>query len=624
MSLPKSTNLELKAQGGGADFYKYFWGYTMLTLDPQIILVSAILLAALILLITEKIAVDKTAVGIMVALSITGILTPAETISGFANPAVITVGAMFLLSHGLIRTGGVDFVSKLILHLSKGNKTSATILILLTVALTSGFINNTPVVVLFVPIIMGLSCECDFSPSKLLLPISYASILAGSCTLIGTSTNIIISDLSAGFGFEPLSMFELSQVGIPIAIVGILFLFFVSPRILPGRTAPVCELDETKANRYIAELIVSPDSPLIGRKDIIKHAEENLGLGVIEVFRNGNIFDPVRSLISIKEKDILLVKGSAEDIVSCLKKQILELAHGEENMAFGQGLEDDLIVELIVPPLSGLLREQLLSTELQNDPDIKVIAIRSRRHHYSDRKIKTVKLKIGDTILVRCPREKLSKMRNSNDFIVVEDIHHTMINTEKAKMAAIIFLGVVLCASTGLADILVCSLTGVFLMTLTHCVSLKDAYRSLESEVLLLIVGTIALGIAMQKTGATALYANAFLALFNGMSPNTVLLGIILLSSLCTHILSNNATAVLLLPIAVSTATSLGVDPRPFIIGICFGASACFATPIGYQTNLLVYGPGRYRFSDYIKLGMPLNIMVIGLSALLIPLVWPF
>ncbi len=603
---------------------KYFLGDTMLTLDPQIILVSAILTAALILLITEKITVDKTAMGIMVALSITGILTPAETISGFANPAVITVGAMFLLSHGLIRTGGVDFVSDLILHLSKGNKTSATILIFLTVALASGFINNTPVVVLFVPIIMGLSCECDFSPSKLLLPISYASILAGSCTLIGTSTNIIISDLSTSFGFEPLSMFELSQVGIPIAIVGILFLFFISPRILPGRTAPVCELDETKANRYIAELIVSLDSPLIGERDIIKHAGGNLGLGVIEVFRNGNIFDPVRRPITIKEKDILLVKGSAEDIVSCLKKQILELAHGEEDLAFGQGLQDDLIVELIVPPLSGLLREQLLSTELQNDPTIKVIAIRSRHHHYSYRKIKTVKLKIGDTILVRCPREKLSKMRNSNDFIVVEDIHHTMVNTEKAKMAAFIFMAVVLGASTGLADILVCSLTGVFLMTLTHCVSLKDAYRSLESEVLLLIVGTIALGIAMQKTGATALYANAFLALFDGMSPNTVLLGVILLSSLCTHILSNNATAVLLLPIAVSTATSLGVDPRPFIIGICFGASACFATPIGYQTNLLVYGPGRYRFSDYIKLGMPLNIMVIGLSALLIPLIWPF
>ncbi|MBC8442406.1 MAG: anion permease [Deltaproteobacteria bacterium] len=593
-------------------------------LSSQIILVSVILIASLSLLITEKIAVDKTAIGIMVALATTGILSPAETISGFANPAVITVASMFLLSYGLIRTGAVGFVSELILHFSKGNKNRAIILILLTVALTSGFINNTPVVVLFIPIVMGLSCECDFSPSKLLIPISYVSILAGTCTLIGTSTNILVSNLSTSFGFEPLSMFELSQVGLPIAIVGITFLFFISPRILPGRTAPVCELDETKLNKYIAELIVCQNSPLIGEGHIIEHAQEQLGLSVIEVFRNGNIFDPIRSPLTIKQDDILLVKGSAEDIILCLKKQILELAHGEENIAFGSGLKDDLIIELIVPPLSGLLREKLLSTELQNDPEIKIIALRTRRHHYSYRKIKTVKLKIGDTILVRCPRQKLSKIRNSNEFIVVEDIHHSMIDKEKAKMAAIIFIGVVLFASSGLADILVCSLTGVFLMTLTHCLSLKDAYRSLESEVLLLIVSTIALGVAMQKTGATKLYADAFLSLFDGKSPNTVLLGVIFLSSLCTHILSNNATAVLLLPIAVTTATALGADPRPFIIGICFGASACFASPIGYQTNLLVYGPGRYRFSDYIKLGMPLNIIVIVLSALLIPVFWPF
>jgi di/tricarboxylate transporter len=593
-------------------------------LNFEIILVSAILTAALSLLITEKIAVDKTAIGIMVALAITGILSPAETISGFANPAVITVGAMFLLSHGLIRTGAVGFISERILYFSKGNKTRAVILILTTVALASAFINNTPVVVLFIPIVMGLSCECDFSPSKLLIPLSYVSILAGTCTLIGTSTNIIVSDLSTQFGFEPLSMFELSKVGIPIAIIGIIFLFFISPKILPGRTAPVCELDENKSNRYIAELIVSKNSSLIGEEHIIEHAEEQLGLSVIEVFRNGDIFDPLRSPVTIKQADILLVKGSAEDIVSCLKKQTLELAHGEEDIAFGLGAKDDLIIELIVPPMSGLLREKLLSTELQNDPEIKIIAIRTRRHHYSYRKITTVKLKVGDTILVRCPREKLSKIRNSNEFIVVEDIHHSMIDTEKARMAALIFVGVVLCASSGLADILTCSLTGVFLMALTHCLRLKDAYRSLESEVLLLIVGTIALGVAMQKTGATQLYADAFLNLFEGKSSHTVLFGVILLSSICTHILSNNATAVLLLPIAVTTAASLGVDPKPFIIGICFGASACFATPIGYQTNLLVYTPGRYRFSDYIKLGMPLNLMVVVLSTLLIPVFWPF
>ena len=596
----------------------------MFEMDLQIILVSLILIVTLILLISEKISVDKTAMGIMVLLALTGILTPKEAVAGFANPAVITVAAMFLLSHGLIRTGAVGFVTELLLHFSKANKTYAFILILFSVAIASAFINNTPVVVLFIPIVMGLSCECDFSPSKLLIPLSYVSILAGTCTLIGTSTNIIVSDLYNLAGYAPLSMFELGKIGIPIALLGIVFLFFVSPKLMPGRTAPVCELDEDKSNKYIAELVVPENSPLIGNKNIIDFTWESLGLNVIEIFRNGNIFDPARTKVSVKQEDILLVKGSAEDLVSVLKKQFLELAHGEEDMAFGSGLKDDLIIELIVPPLSSLLKEPLLSTDLKDDPDVQIIAIRSRSHHYSYRKIQSVKLKIGDIILIRCPREKLSKIRKSTDFVIIEDIHHAMIDKEKTRLAVGIFTGVVLGATFGVADIMVCSLTGVFLMTLTHCVSLKDAYRSLQPEVLLLIVGTIALGVAMQKTGATKLYADFFLGFFDGMSPKYVLAGIILLSSICTHILSNNATAVLLLPIAISTAISLGVNPKPFIIGICFGASACFATPIGYQTNLLVYGPGGYRFSDYFKLGMPLNIIVIVCSAVLIPMVWPF
>lgn len=595
----------------------------MTGIDLHITLVSLVLIGTLVLLISEKISVDKTAIGIMVVLALTGILTSGETVAGFANPAVITVGAMFMLSRGLIRTGAVGFVTELVLRFSKGRKTYAYLLILTTVAFASAFINNTPVVVLFIPIVMGLSCECDFSPSKLLIPLSYVSILAGTCTLIGTSTNIIVSDLSTAYGYEPLSMFELSTIGVPIALIGIIFLLVTSPNLMPGRTAPVCELDEGKEKRYIAELIVPPKSPLIGTDNIIESVEHSLGLSVIELFRNGYIFDPARTRISLKPDDILLVKGSAEDLVSCLKKQWLELAHGEENMAFGSGLKDDLIVELIVPPLSSLLREALLSTDLQNDADIRIIAIRSRRSHYSYRKIQKVKLKIGDIILVRCPRNKLSKIRTSMDFIIIEDIHHALIDKEKARLAAGIFAGVVLAATFGLADIMICALTGVFLMTLTHCLSLKDAYKSLEPEVLLLIVGTIALGLAMQKTGATQVYADFFLGLFHGMSPNLVLAGIVLLSSICTHILSNNATAVLLLPIAVSTAVSLGVNPKPFIIGICFGAGACYASPIGYQTNLLVYGPGGYRFSDYIKLGLPLNILVILMASFLIPRVWP-
>lgn len=595
----------------------------MFGFDMQIIMVSVLLLSVLFLLVSEKISVDKTAIGIMVVLALTGILTPREAVAGFANPAVITVGAMFLLSRGLIRTGAVGFITELVLRFSKGHKTYAYILILLTVAFASAFINNTPVVVLFIPIVMGLSCECDFSPSKLLIPLSYVSILAGTCTLIGTSTNIIVSDLFTTYGFDKISMFELGIIGAPIAVLGIVFLLLVSPRLLPGRTAPVCELDEGKEKRYIAELTIPPESPLIGNTDIVQYADETFGLNVIEIFRNQKIFDPARSKITVKAEDILLVKGSAEDLVTCLKKQVVELAHGEENLTFGNGLKDDLIIELIVPPLSNLLREPLLSTELQNDTDIQIIAIRTRRTYYAHQKIQKVKLRIGDIILVRCPRNKLSKIRNSTDFVIIEDIHHSMIDTEKAGAAISIFSGVVLAATFGLADIMVCAITGVFLMTLTHCLSLKDAYRSLQPDVLLLIIGTIALGAAMQKTGATELYAGMFLGMFRGSSPHIVLFGIIVLSSICTHILSNNATAVLLLPIAISTAAALGVNPKPFVVGICFGASACYATPIGYQTNLLVYGPGGYRFSDFIKLGLPLNFLVIIASSFFIPMIWP-
>lgn len=596
----------------------------MFELNFQIIWVSIVLIAALILLISEIISGDKTALGIMAVLSLTGTLTPAETAAGFANPAVITVGAMFLLSHGLIRTGAVGFVTELVLRFSKGSHTFAFLLILVTVAFSSAFISNTPVVVLFIPIIMGLSCDYDISPSMLLIPLSYSSILAGTCTLIGTSTNIIVSDLAASYGQGMLSMFELGKIGLPLAILGLIFLFFISPRLIPGRTAPVCQLDEGKEKRYIAELIVPAKSPLIGIDNILDHAGEILGLDVIEIFRDTDIIDPARTRITVQQDDILLVKGSAEDLLACLKKQVVELAHGEENMTFGGGLKDDLIVELIVPPLSALLREPLLSTDLQDDPDIRIIAIRSRLSHYPHQKIQQVRLKTGDIILVRCPRNKLSKIRNDKDFIVIEDIHHAIIDKEKAGLAGGIFIAVILGATFGAADIMVCALTGVLLMTLTHCIRLKDAYRSMQPDVLLLIIGTISLGLAMEKTGTTRLYADFFLTLFKGTGPGMVLFGIILLTSLCSHILSNNATAVLILPIALSTAVSLGVNPKPFIIGICLGASACFASPIGYQTNLLVYGPGGYRFSDYLKLGVPLNILVVLFASFFIPMIWPF
>jgi di/tricarboxylate transporter len=592
--------------------------------EIDIWIVSIVLIGVLVLLMTEKITVDRTAIGIMVVLALSGILAPKEVVAGFANSAVITVAAMFLISQGLIRTGAVGFISESVVRFSKRKHWLAFIIILLIVGITSAFINNTPVVVLFIPIVMSLSCDYDFSPSKMLIPVSYISILAGTCTLIGTSTNIIISDLSAEAGYGGLNMFELSLLGLPIAVLGFILIISAGIKMMPGHAAPVCELKDSENMRYLAEFIIPGESAYISRTPSGIFAEKYPSLKLIELVRKSHILEPCCDWVELEEGDILLVKGSADDLVALLRDKQIQLPHSEENLHFGSNTDDDLVVELIVPPQSSVLRDRLLSIDLQDDPDVQIIAVKSRGLHYSEQKIKNATIRIGDIILVRCTRKKLEQIRKGNDFIIIEDIHHTMVEKKKARLAFFIFAGVVVSATIGLTDIMVSAISGVFLMAISGCLKLKDAYRSLQPDVLLLIIGTIALGKAMEKTGASQLYAENFLKLFQGLGPGFVLTGIIILSSISTHILSNNATAVLLMPIAISTALNLGVNPKPFIIGICFGASACFATPIGYQTNLLVYAPGGYRFTDYLKLGIPLNLLVIIVASILIPWIWHF
>jgi di/tricarboxylate transporter len=587
-------------------------------------IVSAILIVALYLFITEKVPVDLTAIGIMVTLVIFRIIPPAEAVAGFAHPAVITVGSMFLISKGMIRTGAVGFIGQKVIQMARGNFKLAMLVILLTVALASAFINNTPVVVLFIPVVMSMCCQFNLSPSKFLIPVSYASILAGTCTLIGTSTNIIVSDISAKQGYGAIGMFELSALGLPIAVLGIVFLMLAAPRFMPSLLSPTCEIENSEHRRYLAELAVPRGSRLIGLEPGQVFAEKYPELEVIELIRYSHIFHPSRDAVTIAADDLLLVKGSANDLVEIIHHDGVELPLAEKDLSFGPGKKETFVVELILPPQSSLLGQRLLESRLQRDPDIHIIAIKRSGLHFTEKQIHDVRLRVGDIVLIWCYGDKLDRMRNGADFIIAEDVHHEIVQKRKAWKAGLIFSGLLIAASTGLADIMVCALTAVFLMMVTGCLQMRDAYRSVQADVLLLIAGTLALGTAMEKTGTSQLYAEAYLKLFAGFSPEFVLGGFILLVSISTQILSNNATAVLLFPIAVSSALGLGVDPKPFIMAVCFGASACYATPVGYQTNLLVYGPGGYRFSDYLKLGLPLNLVVLILGSMLIPVIWPF
>ena len=587
-------------------------------------MISGILVLTLYLLITERIPVDLTAIGIMVVLVLAGFLSPREAVMGLAHPAVVTVGAMFVISKGMMRTGAVEFIGRYVIRFSRGNRYLALLIILLTVGIASAFINNTPVVILFIPVVMSMCCEFGLSPSQFLIPVSSASILAGTCTLIGTSTNIIISDLSLTSGYGEIKMFELGLLGLPVALLGIGFILLASPKILPSLRNPTCQFQDSENRRYLAELKIPRGSRLVGREALTAFEEKFPALEVLELIRYSHIFHPIRDAVNIAPDDLILVKGALNDLVEILNHEDVELPMTEKGLSFGVGKDDTVVVELIISPQSDLPGQRLLETGLMKDPDIHVIAIKRHNLHYTERQIHDIRLRTGDMLLIWCKGSKLQVMRTEKDYIIVEDVHEEIVHKRKAWLAMGIFSGLVGAATLGLAEIMVCALTAAFLMVLTGCIQMRDVYRSLQGGVLLLIAGTIALGTAMEKTGTSRIYAEAFLNLFAGLSPQMILGAVILMTSISTQILSNNATAVLIFPIAVSTALGLGVDPRPFIIGVCFGASACFATPIGYQTNLLVYGPGGYRFTDYLKLGIPLNLLVLILSTLFIPVIWPF
>jgi len=587
-------------------------------------LISSILAGTLYLLITEKISVDLTAVGIIVLLVVTGLLTPREAVSGFANPAVITVGAMFVVSKGLMRTGGVEFIGRQVIKVAKKNVTAALALILATVAVASAFINNTPVVILFIPVVMAMCCELGLSPSKFLIPVSYASILAGTCTLIGTSTNIIISDLSAQYGYGAISMFELAVVGVPVAACGIVFMLVAAPRLMPGLANPICQLRDGDHRKYLAELKIHDGSKFVGMHPSAVADGKYADLEIIELICDDHIYQPLRDDKTIEPESTLLVKGSLNDLVALLHEDGIELPFRENGLSLGAQKDAPIVVEVLIAPGSALHGHRLEHTQLARDKDINIIAVKRQGHHIGARTLYDVRLKTGDILLIWCSSSKLEALRSERDYLIIEDVYEEIVHKRKALWAVVNFVCMIGTAALGLADIMTCALIAAFLMIITGCLQMRDAYRSLQGDVLLLIAGTIALGTAMQKSGASAIYAEAFLGLFSGLPPTAILGGMIVLTSISTQILSNNATAVLLLPIAVSTALTIGVDPKPFIIGVCIGASACFASPLGYQTNLMVFGPGGYRFIDYMRLGIPLNLFVVGAGMVLIPLFWPF
>lgn len=588
-------------------------------MTPSAWVAIAVVVGCLVLLVRDRHAPEYILFGGLVALLATGVLTPSQALAGFANEGMITVAAMFVIAAGLRETGGIGLIVRYLFGQANHVRHAQLKVMLPTMAL-SAFLNNTPVVATFIPAVTTWAKRHSIATSKLLIPLSYAAIFGGTCTLIGTSTNLIVNGLWLSEGGPGLGMFDLAWAGIPLAITGMAYLLAVGTWLLPERKVDKGLFDNPR--EYTVEMVVDPEGPLVDQT-IRDAGLRHLGkLFLVEIDREGRVVPAVNSEERLRPNDRLVFAGDINAIVELQKIRGL-LPVLSEDRSLEKQVPERKLVEVVVSPRCPLVNQTLRDSRFHTYYGATVIAV-GRGGKRVPGSLGDVVLHPADTLLLEARPVWVERHKYSPDFLLVSSVDGSeMPRHERAVYAWAILAGIVLSVTFGLFSMLTAALLGAGLMLFSHCVSSSVARRSIDMQVLMIIACSFALGKGLQVTGAANFIAGELLTL-PGDQPWLVLLLTYLLTSLLSAIVTNNAAAVLMFPIAVATAESLGVSTVPFIIAIMLAASASFATPIGYQTNLMVMGPGNYRFSDFIRIGLPLNILLAFVSVLIIPLVWPF
>jgi di/tricarboxylate transporter len=597
-------------------------------LSGDALFVLAVTVLTLVVWVLEVLPVDLVAVLAMLALVLQGILTPDEAIRGFGNSALITVACMFVLSAGLIRTGALDLLTQAMLGMGRGHKARTVAILMLTVAGISAFMNNTPVAVIFLPVVLAVAHRLELAPSKLLIPLSYATILGGTCTLIGTSTNLLVGQAVEQAGLPALGLFDFAVPGMIYALSGLGFLALAGNWLLPSRASVTSAVPGARLREYVTEVQFPEGSPLVGRS--FQEAVGRVpGLAPLMVIR-GEETHPAPLIANphtqfIRAGDVLLLKGEPGAINQLVARDGLTLPP-ELGAALAGGAKGKAMtmVELVVNPNSPLIGRTLAGAEFsRKHGGASVIAVLRRDEHLRER-VSEIRLRMGDTLLAVCDEERLDDLRDTGEFIMLEGIERQVLRRDKAPLAVGILLLVVLLAAFEVQPMSFMALAGAAAMVLTGCLPLRHAYSAIDSTVMVLIAGTLAMGLAMDKSGAVHWLAGQITQLLGDLGPHAVLAGLFLLAAVVNALVSNNAVAVLFTPLGIQVAGELGVRPEPFIFGILFAASCDFSTPIGYQTNLFVYGPGGYRFRDYVRIGVPLTLVLFAVAMVLVPLFWPF
>jgi len=565
---------------------------------------------------------DIVFVGGAALLAVVGIISPAEAFAGFSNQGMLTVAMMFVIAAGLRETGVLDYLGQRMLRRA-GTERSVLARLAAVVLPTSAFLNNTPIVAMFVPVVLDWSRRHQVSPSKLLIPLSYLAILGGTCTLIGTSTNLVVNGLMIEHGVGGMHLFELSLIGIPYAIVGLVFLLTIGRWLLPERKEFLEQLGESR-REYLAEMLVQPNCRLVGESVAEAGLRQLPGLYLIEIDRDGKILAPVGPDETIEANDRLVFTGIVSSIIELERTAGLVPVADPSYEVSPVRQRGRRLCEAVISENSPLVGKNIREADFRATYGAAVVAVH-RGGARLERKVGDIRLRAGDTLLMQTGPHFLRAYRNDLAFYLVSDVADWRpLRSDRAWIAILLFLVLIGLMTSGLVPIVLAAVVVAVLMVAAGCVSSGEARRSIEWQVLITIAAAFGVGAALENSGAVATIAGGLVESTKTWGPIAILAVFYLLGSVLTELITNNAAAVLLFPFCLEAARLYGVSPRPFLMALVLAASASFMTPIGYQTNMMVYGPGGYRFADFLRVGIPLNLLLWPIAMLLIPVFWPF
>ena len=597
-----------------------------MTLD--IIIVLCLLLLGFILFITELFSIDVTAMVLLTILFVMGYLTPSEALSGFSNPAVITIAFLFIISRALQKTRILEYLIIRVRRLADKSILLGRAVYLFTIGIASAVVNNTAIVAIFMPVSIRLAQKYKMSPSKMLIPLSYSAILGGTLTLVGTSTNLLVNSIYMKTpGVDPMGMFEFMRYGLILMIVGLCYILFIAPKILPSRTSTSSLTKSYRLGGYLTEMKITSESPLNGKTCLERGINKNYDVMVLDILRDDKMITNMIRLTRLKEGDILFVRGTLENFLRMKEVEKVALLTDEKLTQEELEKEDNVVVECLITDKSDMVGKSLMNSNFRRRFGSFILAIRREGSIFRE-KIAHVILHAYDTLLVYGPENKVNQLSKSGEFVVLGEVDAELRKQRFWWVTILVIIGTISLAASGIMPIVKSAMLGVVILLALKIISPQESYQSINWQVIILISALIPVGIVIQKTG-TAEWIAGFISDATKFFPiewqgRALLALIYFITIFLTEISSNAATAIIMTPIALAVAQQMGFDPRSFVFAVAFAASASFITPVGYQTNLMVYGPGGYKFSDYIRVGLPLSLILFISAVLIIPRFWSF